>query len=163
MMRTLLVLALCVAAAANAICPPGTCQKCQGGCVTGGLVECFVDPCSSSPCGPLEKCVSNYCGGCNACCVKCDIPKDWTVIGDSAAKCMLIKYLCPVGMVPWSNECGCGCKPEYVRCRKCPALKCASIQCPNDPTKCYGCCTGQCYLNDQGECSGYTPEGTCYL
>ena len=37
-----------------------------GGCVT---VYCFVNPCTYTTCGSGQRCVANYCGGCNADCV----------------------------------------------------------------------------------------------
>jgi hypothetical protein len=32
------------------------------------VVNCFVDPCSTTTCPAGKTCVSNYCGGCNARC-----------------------------------------------------------------------------------------------
>eukprot|EP01059_Diplonema_ambulator_P021543 TRINITY_DN357_c1_g1_i5.p2 TRINITY_DN357_c1_g1~~TRINITY_DN357_c1_g1_i5.p2 ORF type:complete len:139 (+),score=38.19 TRINITY_DN357_c1_g1_i5:1763-2179(+) len=46
---------------------------------------------------------------CVACSATCHVPKDWTVISDTP--CTSIRYLCLDGYEPWSNKCGCGCKP----------------------------------------------------
>ena len=37
-----------------------------GGCVT---VNCFMNPCMFKTCRRGQRCVANYCGGCNADCV----------------------------------------------------------------------------------------------
>eukprot|EP01059_Diplonema_ambulator_P036733 TRINITY_DN92_c0_g1_i4.p1 TRINITY_DN92_c0_g1~~TRINITY_DN92_c0_g1_i4.p1 ORF type:complete len:174 (+),score=62.18 TRINITY_DN92_c0_g1_i4:66-524(+) len=150
-MRTFVFVAVCAALVAGSFaqpCAPGKCKGCTGGCVQGSEVRCLADPCEVDPCGPHKKCVANYCNGCNACCVKCDIPKDWTVVSQDPAECALIRYKCLPDQEGWSDKCGCGCKPvelqictqDVMQCpdgtyvSRDPANNCQFRACPTSPS-----------------------------
>ncbi|CAF1053928.1 unnamed protein product [Rotaria sp. Silwood1] len=86
------------------------------------IVNCFVDPCLVSKCpgDKNAKCVSNYCGGCNAV---------WYRANGRPAKCFR-KSTCPHGR-------------SKVRCKKDP---CQGATCPEYPdAECVPNYCGGCY------------------
>jgi hypothetical protein len=64
-----------------------------------------VDGCNTCTCGPggAVTCSSLVCG--------CNPATEWwrTYLG-TPEQCMVIRYTCAVGRVPFSNNCGCGCE-----------------------------------------------------
>ncbi|CAF1224435.1 unnamed protein product [Rotaria sordida] len=91
----------------SAPCPPGQTE-----------VQCFVDPCQVAKCPayPNAKCVSNYCGGCNALWYN----SDGTLVNCNKSSS------CP----PGQSEVQCLVDPcQGATCPACPNAKCVSNYC----------------------------------
>ncbi|CAF1035266.1 unnamed protein product [Rotaria sordida] len=156
-------------------CPPGQNE-----------VQCKKDPCEGATCPayPTAKCVSNYCGGCNALWYKADgtpvncIKSSPCPPGQTQVKCL--KDPCQGATCPAyatakcvSNYCG-GCNALWykadgtpVNCTKsspCPPGQ-NQVKCLKDPCQgatCPACPTAKCVSNYCGGCHAlwYKADGT---